>query len=193
MAEWVAVGQFSEFFRSSPPIPPTATPQATPPVSVSPSAHYGQLSSVQKFRRIYFIVCSGFAVLSVALPWSFVFVSGGGEFNINGVIIGFMFWESIICMILGLAGLAAAIVDLAVSNPIIVSRIKWGHLGLYIGLLLFSALGIILPMAKANAEFESNHDIAGISVFVIPIASAVLLGLTIAALVMAIRECQTRR
>ena len=182
MADWVAASQIPEFRIAGPSSsqPPAFVPQLA-------RAHTGVqvLSNKQKNRRIFFIVASSLAAISICLPWAYIIVPQGGFNAAGGMVLGVHFWQAVVAMILGLIALAAAIVDLAVVHGAVVWQVtKWCHLGLYIALTIFSLLGVVLPIAQSSGNY-------GFSVYVIPLASVVLLGVSIAAMVMAIFECRT--
>ncbi len=181
MADWVAASQVAELRLAA------APPAPLPAAVMAPAARAGfqMLSAQQKNRRIFFIVASSVAVISICLPWAYVIVPQGGFNSAGGIVIGAHFWQAVVAMILGLLALAAAIVDLAMVHGAVVWQItKWCHLGFYIALTLTALLGVVLPIA------ESSNDL-GLSVYVIPLASILLLGVSVTALVLAIFECRT--
>ena len=182
MADWIAASQVAELTVVGSP-PPSSAAFASRPARSYPAPQV--LSTKQKQRRIFFIIASGLAVISICLPWAYVIVPQGGFNGAGGIVIGAHFWQAVVVMILGLFALAAAIVDLAMVHGAVVWQItKWCHLGLYIGLTIFSLLGVVLPIAQSSGNF-------GFSVYVIPLAPVVLLAASIAAMVMAIFECRT--
>ncbi len=181
MIDWVSASRIEEVATVSSPPPQPPLTSAHQPVRCGPQA----LSSKQKNRRIFFIIASGLAAISICLPWAYVIVPQGGFNSAGGIVIGAHFWQAVVAMILGLLALAAAIVDLAMVHGAVVWQItKWCHLGLYIALTLTALLGVVLPIA------ESSNDL-GLSVYVIPLASILLLGVSVTALVLAIFECRT--
>ena len=181
MVDWVSASQVADLTTvGSPPLQPPLT-SVSQPVRCGPQS----LSAKQKNRRIFFIIVSSLAVISICLPWAYVIVPQGGFSSAGGIVIGAHFWQAVVAMILGLLALAAAIVDLAMVHGAVVWQItKWCHLGLYIALTLTSLLGVVLPIAESSNEL-------GLSVYVIPLASILLLGVSVTALVLAILECRT--
>ena len=179
------VQALSELFAPS----ASAAPPPPPPVRNRTGPFPALLSPAQKRRRIFFLIGAGFAVIAMCLPWGYAYVGGGaaGHVGYGGVVIGARFWQATVCMVLGLIALAIAIVDLAVVNGgWIWPLTKWGHLGLFSGLVLFSLLGVLLPLA-------GWHGGLGWSWSVIPIASVIVLALSVAGLILAILECRGGR
>ena len=181
MTDWVSASRVAELTAViSPPPQPTLT-SAPQPMRCGPQS----LSTKQKNRRIFFIIASGLAVISICLPWAYVIVPQGGFSSAGGIVIGAHFWQAVVAMILGLLALTATIVDLAMVRGAVIWQItKWCHLGLYIALTLIALLGVVLPIAESSNEL-------GLSVYVIPLASILLLGVSVTALVLAILECRT--
>ena len=193
LADWVAAGSVSELAiptASAVPPPPPAraahAPQAAAPYGYAqpaPVRRCAPFDPASRGKRIFLIVASGIAVISLFLPL-FVISSNFG----SGVAWGFSAWWSVMTFVLGLFGLAAAIVDLAMQTfPLVRQITRWIHWPVYALMILFLAVGLAYTYESGGGYF------AGSGVILVPISPILVMGVAIAALVVGIKLCTTER
>lgn len=173
----------------------TARPSAAP------------FSPRERGQRVLLIVASAIAVISLFLPlfvihydintattalpqafqqllqgYTSAFVSATPH-----VVWGYDTWWSVLVFLLGIIGLAAGIVDLAMqTQPVTRSITRWVHWPVYAAILLFILIGLIY-------SYESGQGFSSNIWLWIPISPLLVLGLSIAALAISIRICADQR
>ncbi len=228
LADWVPASSVPELGVVPPaPVPPPAraggppAPPARTGYAPQPATPYGYgqpaairrcapFNSTARSQRIFLIVASGIAVISLFLPMFLIFYqtsSSAAMGNLpqayrhflqayanayirtaqNHVLWGFDAWWSVMVFVLGLIGLAAAIVDLAMQTyPVVRQITRWIHWPVYSIILLFLLIGVIYT-------YESGLGYVSGFWFWIPLSPIIVLGASIAALIIGIKLCAADR
>ncbi len=195
MADWIQASTIPELAKEFSTVPEEieAKPLPTMPPAVRTRPETGDhtfITSAKKRNRIIFIITTGFAIISLVLPWAYIYVPRmPGQLSF-----GLRYWEAIVVVVLALVGLLAAIIDLVIYNKGLISQImQWIHLGIYTLMTLFASFAILIPLAESlsrsqrgSSEYSPSYG------YPIPIVSIIVLGLSIIALVLITKEIRTR-
>ena len=198
-------------------VPPDAI-EAGAMVEDVPARPVAMPTRTERSRTIFLLVVASFCLVSLALPWAYMWISGPQGSALlflpkseavqystmppSGILLwGFESSWPFVLLPFALLGLATAITELAMPRfPLVRAITRWIHVGIYSALLIITFIGVLLTgfdwhgfsrslYASASAVDSGNSDLAQVHCFGIPLASVLLLGLLVPAVVTAIKGC----